>query len=400
MVPWIINPIYTLYLSHGYLLGPNPLVKGSNQGAPLKTARGKGLRGSLSASGVRGMPWKLPGQPRWKNTSSPKPCPSGKKTHTFHPRDWSAVTVSCWLVKDIPTTSRTIKTNQPTPGPFFQLPKKKKHELTTIFWRLGLFFGGKKPPNLRNINFQQKKTSLLGLNIRLSCLVVNLNFRLFIPSNSQGFEMGAKCSSGYELGEILLRCVVPFFFAENTSNSLWGGGGGSKKLRTISFVFSKFGWKNQLELSKKHELSMDWSFHRFWRLRYLMKSSFHAIFPQVRKRKKTTGSQETSEAAASELATWPWSSSSSSQAGKISTPHGVEWGQIVSNEIVEVTQVRSSKFWLCNLFQKHTCSVFSVFLHKLVAAAIGKAPVCHPFGSCSGELDRPSCTESSSGRSG
>ena len=57
MVPSIINPIYTLYISHGYLLGPNPLVKGSNQGAPLKTARGKGLiRGSLSASGVRGMP--------------------------------------------------------------------------------------------------------------------------------------------------------------------------------------------------------------------------------------------------------------------------------------------------------------------------------------------------------
>ena len=33
-----------------------------------------------------------------------------------------------------------------------------------------------------------------GLNIRRSCLVVSLNFRLLVPSNSQGFEMGAKCS--------------------------------------------------------------------------------------------------------------------------------------------------------------------------------------------------------------
>jgi len=36
MVPLIINPIYTLYC--GYLLGPNPLQKGSNKDA--KTARG------------------------------------------------------------------------------------------------------------------------------------------------------------------------------------------------------------------------------------------------------------------------------------------------------------------------------------------------------------------------
>jgi hypothetical protein len=36
---------------------------------------------------------------------------------------------------------------------------------------------------------------VLGLNIRLSCLVVSLNFRLFVPSNSQGLEMGANCSS-------------------------------------------------------------------------------------------------------------------------------------------------------------------------------------------------------------
>ena len=44
----------------------------------------------------------------------------------------------------------------------FQFPKKKKHSRTSIFWRLGLFFWGKKPPNLRNINFQQEKHLSLG----------------------------------------------------------------------------------------------------------------------------------------------------------------------------------------------------------------------------------------------
>ena len=238
------------------------------------------------------MPWKLPGKPRWKNTSSPKPCPLEKISHiSSNGLIHSHGELLVGKKKTYPKQAEPSNDEPTNAKSLFQFPEKKKHRRTSFFGVWVCFFGGKKPPNLRNINFQQEKTSLLGLNIRLSCLVVNLNFRLFIPSNSQGFEMGAKCSSGYELGEILLRFVVPFFFAENTSNSLWGGGGGSKKLRTISFVFSKFGWKNQLELSKKHELSMDWSFHRFWRLRYLMKSSFMPFFPTFENAKKQLGAK-------------------------------------------------------------------------------------------------------------
>ena len=100
---------------------------------------------------------------------------------------------------------------------------------------------------------------------------------------------------------------------------------------------------------------MDWSFHRFWRLRYLMKSSFHAIFPHVRKRKKTTGSRETSE-----LATWPWSSSSSSQAGK--TPRHMGSNGVKS---YQMKLFKLPKFYLPNfdfaICLKHTLVRFSVF---------------------------------------
>ena len=163
-----------------------------------------------------------------------------KKSHTFHPTDWSTVTVSCWLEKKTYPKQAEPSNDEPTNAKsLFQFPEKKKHRRTSIFWRLGLFFGGKKPPNLRNINFQQEKhLDLLGLNIRLSCLVVNLNFRLFIPSNSQGFEMGAKCSSGYELGEILLRCVVPVFSPKTQAIPCGGEGVGQKNFEQ-SALFSR-----------------------------------------------------------------------------------------------------------------------------------------------------------------
>ena len=252
-------------------------------------------------------------------------------------------------------------TNQPTPGPFFNSPKKRNTSSPLFFGVWVCFFGGKKPPNLRNINFQQKKHLSLGWTSVSAAWWSTWTFACLYRQTPRASRWEPNVPQVTSLEKSC--CVLLYlFFSENTRTCLWGGGGGSKKLRTISFVFSKFGWKNQLELSKKHELSMDWSFHRFWRLRYLMKSSFMPFFPTFENAKKTTGSQETSEAAASELATWPWSSSSSSQAGKNSTPHGVKWGQIESNQIVWITQVLSSKFWLCNLFQTHTCSVFSVFV--------------------------------------
>ena len=186
------------------------------------------------------MPWKLPGRPRWKNTSSQSPALLEKKlTHLIQRIDPQSQWVVGWWKKNIPKTSRTIKwrTNQRQVP--FSIPPKKETQAHQYFLAFGfVFLGGKKPPNLRNINFQPKKTSLLGLNIRLSCLVVNLNFRLFIPSNSQGFEMGAKCSSGYELGEILLRFVVPFFRRKH-ENFLVGGRGWVKKTFEQSALFSQ-----------------------------------------------------------------------------------------------------------------------------------------------------------------
>ena len=89
--------------------------------------------------------------------------------------------------------------------------------------------------------------------------------------------MGAKCSSGYELGEILLRFVVPFFRRKH-ENFLVGGRGWVKKTFEQSALFSQNLVKNQLEIKK---LSIDHSI-----VRYLLKCSFHAIFPQVRKHKK------------------------------------------------------------------------------------------------------------------
>ena len=173
--------------------------------------------------------------------------------------------------------------------------------------------------------------------------------------------MGAKCSSGYELGEILLRFVV-LVFQRKHKNLLVGGRGWVEKTSNNQLCFLEIWLKKPTGTFKKTWTLNGLIIPSFLKTKILDEVLFHAIFPHVRKRKKTTGSQETSEAAASELATWPWSSSSSSQAGKNSTPHGVKWGQIVSNEIVSVTQVLSSKFWLCNLFQTHTCSVFSVFV--------------------------------------
>ena len=169
----------------------------------------------------------------------PKPCPSGKKlTHLIQRIDPQSQWVVGWWKKNIPKTSRTIKwrTNQRQVP--FSIPPKKRNTGAPVFLAFGFVFLGGKSPNLRNINFQPKKTSLLGLNIRLSCLVVNLNFRLFIPSNSQGFEMGAKCSSGYELGEILLRCVVPVFSPKTQAIPCGGEGVGQKNFDQ-SALFSR-----------------------------------------------------------------------------------------------------------------------------------------------------------------
>jgi len=103
---------------------------------------------------------------------------------------------------------------------------------------------------------------------------------------------------------------------------------------------------------------MDWSFHRFWRLRYLLKSYFHAIFPHVRKHKNQLGAERHQN--------WQLDLGRPLPPRRQEKFHAI-WGQMGSNRIKsnclnDVTQVLSSKFWLCNLFQTHTCSVFSVFV--------------------------------------
>ena len=126
-------------------------------------------------------------------------------------------------------------------------------------------------------------------------------------------------------------------------NFLVGGRGGSKNFKK-SFIVSSNLVKKPTWISKKTS-NLNGSFLVFLRLRCLVKGLvgevlFDAVFPHV--------SRETSEAAASELVTWPWSSSSSWQK-KLRTP---KWGQIISNfQILNgVTQVLLFKFWLCTLF--------------------------------------------------
>ena len=50
--------------------------------------------------------------------------------------------------------------------------------------------------------------------------------------------MGAKCSSGYELGEILLRCVVPVFSPKTQAIPCGGEGVGQKNFDQ-SALFSR-----------------------------------------------------------------------------------------------------------------------------------------------------------------
>jgi len=74
----------------------------------------------------------------------------------------------------------------------FQFPEKKKHRRTSFFGVWVCFFGGKKPPNLRNINSSKKNISpwaehpsqLLGGQLELS-----LVYTVKLPGLRDGSQM-------------------------------------------------------------------------------------------------------------------------------------------------------------------------------------------------------------------
>ena len=168
-------------------------------------------------------------------------------------------------------------TNQPTPGPFFNSPKKRNTGAPVFFGVWVCFLGGKKPPNLRNINSSKKNISpwaehpsqLLGGQLELS-----LVYTVKLPGLRDGSQMFLRLRAWRNLAAFC--CAV--FSAKTRELPCWGEGVGQKNLRTISSIFSKFGEK---PTGNKKKLSIDHSI-----VRYLLKCSFHAIFPQVRKHKK------------------------------------------------------------------------------------------------------------------
>ena len=213
------------------------------------------------------------------------------------------------LVKN---TEACIFSNQPMPGPLFNSKIKTQAPLF-----LGGVFFGESPQVINYINFHPRKKHLLGLNIRLSCLVVNLNFLLFVPSNSQGLEMGAKCSS------------AGWFRGRNLAFDGSREGRVTKNPKKNQLFCLRIWWKKQLLISKKHLFSqcLSLNFKKTWTLN----ASFIGFW-RLRHAKSRPGwrGRETSEAAASELVTWPWSSSSSwKEKNKKRQNGGFSWGQII-----------------------------------------------------------------------
>ena len=199
--------------------------------------------------------------------------------------------------------------------------------------------------------------------------------------------MGAKCSSGCELGEILLRFVVFFWWKDK--NFLVGGR--VKKSRQISYCFSKFGEKTNLNFKKKHQPSMDHS--SFFKTKILGErpgwwSPLWCHFSPREPRDIRGRSIRTGDLTLVVLFLLAEKAPDAEMGSNHIKFPMFKW--CYPSSTVHILSLHSVSKFKTHLFN-FGCG-FGTNLYLLL--------VCHRFRSCSGELDRPSCAESSSGCSG
>ena len=119
----------------------------------------------------------------------------------------------------------------------FQFPEKKKHRRTSFFGVWVCFFGGKKPPNLRNINSSKKNISpwaehpsqLLGGQLELS-----LVYTVKLPGLRDGSQMFLRLRAWRNLAAFCCTC-----FSAKTQELACGGEGVGQKNFEQSALFSR-----------------------------------------------------------------------------------------------------------------------------------------------------------------